>query len=207
VLMVAGIDALVAAYFDPERPFAGDSFDLLGDNPPDLITFDDLLATSLLDISWRPQAIRVLIAETAHVAVDLAAIPSDLDLWAADSATLAATTTLHEWLDKLHGVGPTIASKLMARKRPRLVPVHDDVVQRAIAPPKGQFWVTLAEALTEPALRDEIEALRPVGADSISLLRLLDIAIWMRHSRSRNARYARGAAGVPEPGPLPSPTP
>ncbi len=87
----------------------------------------------------------------------------------------------------------------MARKRPRLVPIHDKVVLRVLAPPKKRFWVSTAAALTEDCLRDEIEALRPDGIASPSLLRLLDVAIWTRHSRSRNARAARSAAGVPEP--------
>jgi hypothetical protein len=204
VLAVPGIDGLVATYFNPDSPFAGTSFDLLGENPPDVLTLDDLLATTLLDISWRPLAIRTLLAGGGHVTAELAAIPTDLDLWNAGPDALRSATVLHQRLDKLPGVGPVIASKLLARKRPRLVPIHDDVVLRALAPPENQFWVTLAAALTESALRNEIEALRPAGVDSSSLLRLLDVAIWTRHSRSRNARTARSAVGVPEPGPLPT---
>ncbi|WP_346535506.1 DUF6308 family protein [Micromonospora sp. DPT] len=204
VLAVPGVDGLVATYFHPDGPFAGTSFDLLGENPPDLLTLDDLLATTLLDISWRPLAIRTLLADTGHITAGLAAIPTDLELWNANPGALQSATVLHQWLDDLPGVGPVIASKLLARKRPRLVPIHDDVVLRVLAPPENKFWVTLAAALTESALRHEIEALRPAGADSISLLRLLDVAIWTSHSRSRNARNARSAVGVPEPSP-PSP--
>lgn len=206
VLAVPGIDRLVATYLNPDGPFAGTSFDLLGENPPDVLTLDDLLATTLLDISWRPLAIRALLAGSGPVTAGLAAIPTDLDLWDAGPDALQSATVLHKWLDDLPGVGPVIASKLLARKRPRLVPIHDDVVLRVLAPPEKKFWVTLAAALTQSALRHEIEALRPAGADSISLLRLLDVAIWTRHSRSRNARNARSAVGVPEPGPLPPPT-
>ncbi|HEY0534847.1 MAG TPA: hypothetical protein VGD29_24950 [Actinoplanes sp.] len=60
--------------------------------------------------------------------------------------------------------------------------------------------MTLSGALGEAALRDEIEKLRPPGAGSVSLLRLLDVAVWMRHSGSGNARKARSEAGVREPG-------
>lgn len=96
------------------------------------------------------------------------------------------------------------ASKLLTRKRPQLVPVHDEIVLRVLASPRKQLWVTLATVLNESALRDEIEGLRPVGVDSPSLLRLLDVAIWTRHSRSRNAYRSRRTVGVPEPG-VPSP--
>ncbi|MDG4780058.1 DUF6308 family protein [Micromonospora sp. WMMD961] len=62
-LAVPGVDGLVAAYFSPDGPFAGTSFDLVGENPPGVLTLDDLLATMLLNISWRPLAIRALIAD------------------------------------------------------------------------------------------------------------------------------------------------
>ena len=129
----------------------------------------------------------------------LAAIPTDRDLWNAEPGALESAVALHHWLISLPGVGPVIASKLLARKRPRLIPIHDKVVLRVLAPPKDRFWATLAVALTEADLRDEIEALRPPGADSVSLLRLLDVAIWIRYSRSRNARTARRAVGISEP--------
>jgi hypothetical protein len=200
LLAVPGIGKLIAAYFDPGGPFAGTTFDLLGDNPPGELRRDDLLATTLLDISWRPPAVRALLADSGPIAAELAAIPADLDLWLADDAILQAATALHKRLDKLDGVGPVIASKLLARKRPRLVPIHDRHVLRVLTPPANQFWVTLGDALREPSLRAEIEELRPAGAESLSLLRLLDAAVWMRHSRSRTARKARLEACLPEPG-------
>lgn len=42
--------ALVKAYFDPVGPFAGATFDTLGDNEPDHVGADDLLAVTLLDV-------------------------------------------------------------------------------------------------------------------------------------------------------------
>ncbi|MEU8015971.1 DUF6308 family protein [Micromonospora parva] len=205
VLATPGLDGVVAAYFSPDGPFAGTSFDLVGENPPNVLTLDDLLATTLLDISWRPLAIRKLLGEGDHVNAALTAIRADLDLWNAGPDDLQSATVLHRWLDDLPGVGPVIASKLLARKRPRLVPVHDKIVLRALGAPKDQLWATLATALKESALRNEIERLRPAGVDSPSLLRLLDVAIWIRHSRSRNARDARDVVGVPGPS-VPSPT-
>jgi hypothetical protein len=151
----------------------------------------------LLDIAWKPPAVRALLDDQGPIAAELAGIPADVDLWLADEAAIRAATVLHQRLDKLDGVGPVIASKLLARKRPRLVPIHDRHVLRVLAPPPNQFWVTLADALREPSLRSEIERLRPVGCESPSPLRLLDAALWMRHSASRTARRARSTAGVP----------
>ncbi|MEU8813395.1 DUF6308 family protein [Actinoplanes sp. NPDC048796] len=199
VLATPAIGRLVERYFDPEGPFAGATFDLLGQNPPHALTLDDLLATSLLDITWRPLAVRRLLAADSDISARLAAIPGDVDLWNAPRDVLETATFLHSSLSKLPGIGPVIASKLLARKRPRLVPIHDRVVLRVLAPPKNKFWETLAAALRAHALREGIEALRPAHGGSASLLRLLDVAIWTRHSRSRAAQAARAKAGVSEP--------
>ena len=199
VLATPCIGRLVESYFEPDGPFAGATFDLLGENPPHAFTRDDLLATTLLDISWRPLAVRGLLATGSDVSAQLAGIASDVDLWNAQRDVLDAATSLHNSLCELAGVGPVIASKLLARKRPRLIPIHDKVVLRVLSPPKNRFWETLATALHMRMLREEIEALRPANVGSASLLRLLDVAIWARHSGSRAARIARAAAGVSEP--------
>ncbi|OZB88551.1 MAG: hypothetical protein B7X41_07570, partial [Microbacterium sp. 14-71-5] len=66
-----------------DKPFAGSLFDDLGDNPPDRFTTDDLLAASLLDVRFKPEAVRALVS--AGVADDLlSGVPTDLPLWEAD---------------------------------------------------------------------------------------------------------------------------
>ena len=54
------------------------------------MTADDLLAVSLLDITWRPEAVRQLLgSQSGPVSAMLATIPGDLDLWAASDAEVA----------------------------------------------------------------------------------------------------------------------
>jgi hypothetical protein len=48
---------LVNAYFDREGPFAADTFETVGDNPPTEISLDDLLALTTLDIQLKPPAL------------------------------------------------------------------------------------------------------------------------------------------------------
>jgi hypothetical protein len=80
-LQVPGLARAVAAYFSPEEDFAGLSFTCLGSNPRDAVTASDLLAVSLLDIAWRPEAVRQLPdISTEMVAGLLCAIRSDIDL-------------------------------------------------------------------------------------------------------------------------------
>jgi hypothetical protein len=97
------------------------------------------------------------------------------------------------------GVGTATASKLLARKRPRLCPVSDKVVIGAVGVP-GWTWEALRAFLQDPAARAEIEELRPPSAAVVSVLRILDVAIWIRHSHSRAASRIRRDKGIPEPG-------
>jgi hypothetical protein len=199
-LQVRGLGDAVAAYFRPEEGFAGLSFTCLGSNPRDAVTPDDLLAVSLLDISWRPETVRQLLdARGAAVTELLAAIRSDLDLWDASEEDLAAVDPLWDLLLRMPGVGTATASKLLARKRPRLCPVSDKVVIEAVGVP-GWTWETLRALLQDQAARAEIETLRPACATEVSLLRILDVAIWIRYSHSRAASRVRRGAGIPEPG-------
>ena len=110
---------LVAEYFLPSGPFAGSTFDLLGDNPPDEFVPADALAVSLLDVSLEPRAVRsLLVDDREEFAQRLAAVPLDVALWDADEEVIASATALYWRVRDLHGVGPTRASKLLARKRP-----------------------------------------------------------------------------------------
>jgi hypothetical protein len=60
------------------------------------------------------------------------------------------------------------------------------------------YWDTLQDCLRDKGRRDQIEALRPPGLTcSVTILRLLDVVIWMQYSESTNARKARLAVGLP----------
>ena len=194
-LTAPGLGQAMAAYFDPAEGFAGMSFCTLGHNPPGAVTADDLLAVSLLDIAWRPEAVRQLLGpQAAPVAGLLGAIPAGVDLWAASDADLATVDPLWDALLEMPGVGTATASKLLARKRPRLCPATDKVVIRAAALP-GQTWEVLRCLLRDPEARDAIEMLRPPEAAGATVLRLLDVAIWITHSPAREAQRARLVGG------------
>ncbi len=186
-----GLSQAMAAYFDPAEGFAGMSFCTLGQNPPGAVTADDLLAVSLLDIAWRPEAVRQLLGiEAGRVSAMLSTIPADADLWAVSDAEVDTVDPLWDALLEMPGVGTATASKLLARKRPRLCPATDKVVIRAAGLP-GQTWEVLRCLLQDPRARAELEAMRPPEAAGASVLRLLDVAIWITHSPAREAQRAR----------------
>src|ERR1022692_1549737 len=198
-LAAPGLSRAVAAYFSPDEAFAGLTFTCLGSNPRDAVTAADLLAVSLLDIAWRPDAVRQLLGtEAQKVSRLLAAISSDTDLWEATDEELAAVDPLWDALLRMPGVGTATASKLLARKRPRLCPVSDKVVIQAAGVP-GWNWEALRCLLQDPDARWEVGRLPPPSGTGASLLRILDVAIWIRHSHSRAASHVRRDAGIAEP--------
>ena len=190
--------SLVSAYFDPSQPFAGSTFDTLGDNDPNQLGIDDLLAVTLLDVSIKPIAMRnILERDQDEIHRKLVDIGPDTDLWTADPRSLDAAADLWQFLrDSYKGIDWVIAGKLLARKRPRLVPIVDSIVVAAVGAETGTYWATFSAFLADESNRAKVEALRPDISNPISTLRLLDVALWMRHSKGRNATAARRACGL-----------
>ena len=71
---------------------------------------------------------------------------------------------------------PAAAGKLLARKRPRLVPVTDKIIVARVGP-AGQTWRAPRHCLQDESLRRAIEALWARHARTASVLRLLDVAL------------------------------
>ena len=194
-LAAAGLDRAVAAYFS-EPEFAGMTFSDLGRNPPDEIITDDLLAVSLLDITWRPQVVRLLLGSLREqLSQMLAAIPRAIDLWDATDDDLRRIDVLWDALTAIDGIGTASATKLLARKRPRLCPISDHVVIKAVDVP-GRTMDVLRCLLQDPAARAEVEALRPADAAGATLVRVLDVALWVSHGSTAQARWVREKAGM-----------
>ena len=185
------LHALVVAYYDPDGPFAGHTFDLVGENPPNQFTTGDLLALTTLDVACSPPAIRALLHDE-RLSRLLGGIPAGIDLWDAGDGAIGAATTLWEALTELPDVGPTTAGKLLARKRPRLIPIWDSVVEKVLQPEPGAFWESMRAALADERRRHRIDALADGVYPRPTTLRTLDVAIWMRHGRSRNVRSVGG---------------
>lgn len=188
ILATSNVNDEVARYFDPDTGFAADTFNTVGDNDPFDLTESDLLAVSLLDTPLPPNAVRGLLGpDRGTFAHALHEIGPDLDLWDPHSdQPRVAAATLWSWLHRYRGVGDTRAGKLLARKRPRLIPIIDSVVAAAIPARHMRYWDDLATALRQnPHLVDHIEALRPASLTRIvSTLRLLDVAVWMTQGGS-----------------------
>jgi hypothetical protein len=201
---------LVGAYYNPSAQtysgtrnvlFAGRYFDELPDNKPGSFTAGDLAAASLLDVRFGPHVVLELL-ERDECNDLLAKIPTELAIWDAPADELgrdSAAWRLWRQLVSIPGVSTTRASKLLARKRPHLMPILDSVIVDRLALREVDAWQALRAAVT-PELRDRIDGLAGAatghGARRPSTLRLLDVATWMRFSRSGHARAVRRMLGM-----------
>jgi hypothetical protein len=185
---------LVSAYFEPGGTFAGTTFATLGggwEASPDAVTEADLLAVSLLDVTYPPRAVRRLL-EAGEVRTRmselLADIPTDMLLWGVEDLTLVQRAMDH--LDALKGVGPVKAGKLLARKRPWLVPICDEAVVRTVGGEFREIWrESLRDALRgEGDVRSRIDSLAATVVPRPTTLRTLDVLFWMHGSNAKSVR-------------------
>ncbi len=124
----------------------------------------------------------------------LSQIPVDLDLSAAEQRHIAEDSPawkLWQSLRDVHGIGSTGAAKLLARKRPRLLPVYDSVIKKVFERPSPDrtFWSDVHHALRtdDHSLATHLEATRTLaGLDKdITALRILDTAAWLHGKNKR----------------------
>jgi hypothetical protein len=182
---------------DPEpgqRLFAGRRFEFLGvgryNGDENQFTPADLLAVQCLSVTV-PVDVALDLLEgdlSCEVSVLFAKIPAGAQLGKQDARSLVedGREADQAWrlLKAQEGVGWVTAGKLLARKRPHLIPVWDHVVRCALGHPNGA-WLWLDDLLRarDAAVLHRLEALRqqagiPTG---VSLLRVLDVVFWMRH--------------------------
>ena len=218
---------LVKEYFaegpDGRARYSGRYFERLGgggDRPEvaNLVTADDLLAVSMLSVPVvRHYALHVLEYRGSEISSLLARIPVDVkltddgagELIARDSPAWELWHLLRGIKPRLHRsrLGPVAAGKLLARKRPHLIPVYDSHVKKVLGRPRNDqtWWSDLrCQLVRDDAFVRELESVRArAGAGHLSLLRTFDVMCWMsqpsgvaRSGRSRRSHGQRaGQAG------------
>lgn len=199
---------LVAGYL---RSFTGSGFEVLADSDrPNLITEADVAAVSTLGVNIPAHVTLWLAGEgQEQVRALLEAVPVGQAIWH-DSVDLSRAGPLWElwalivaieWRGHHGGMGRTKTSKLLAAKRPHLVPIYDDWVARALfsKKPNGSYWDPWQAALAGPAgaeLRDHVGQvvdqaviLGAAGAEELSVLRVIDIVLWRWAKATEDATW------------------
>ncbi len=171
--------------------YTGAFFDTWAGADADRFTADDLVAVSFLSVFVPPLAARRLLEQEADVFTELLGeVGPDRDLSDEDASIDSGWPAwrLYTAVRALPGVGRTIASKLCARKRPRLIPIYDSVVGQVTAAEKLQ-WAPLRELLPEDGgrLQQRLLRLRAEAGlgNHISALRIYDVVTWMEGKAAR----------------------
>lgn len=191
---------------DPDDFFIGGSFERFaggGDRPEvaNRFTAEDIVAVSMLGVQVSGETAReILEVRNEEFSELLSLLAVDLDMWQDEAEALLApgspAAQLSERLAAVDGAGWVTAAKLMARKRPRLIPVNDRVVRKAFRNSEEfDWWAALRGALVaDPSLVEEITALRAAAGldEGISVLRVIDVAVWMKDHPRRRLRAKSG---------------
>lgn len=182
----ATVDRNLRRYFDGKEGdrFTGRWFeDFAAFAAPDRFEAADLVAVETLSVSVPPEAAAaLLITESERFNSLLRRIPRGQDLWEVDRIAVdlgGPAEELHSALRTLPGVDWVTAGKLMAAKRPRLIPILDTKVRDLLKPPPGLFWVSLHDELVDESRRSAIAEVCSAAPPTVSLLRRMDVAFWM----------------------------
>ncbi|WP_285250402.1 DUF6308 family protein [Pseudarthrobacter sp. fls2-241-R2A-168] len=168
--------------------YTGSHFDGLPTVSTNRITAEDIIAVGCLSIHVPAAAsVEILGKQGDEIASLLSEMPN-LNLeeispdqheeWLGDGSAAFRLWSLLRQLDR---VGPTTASKLMARKRPGLIPIYDSVVARVTGfDTSAGTWHAWHSALSNEASKESLQKIRSSAAlEHIPLLRVLDVVVWM----------------------------
>ncbi|HZK31737.1 MAG TPA: DUF6308 family protein [Corynebacterium sp.] len=166
------------AYFDhwvPEDP------------RPNVFTAEDIVAVQCLGTPIRnwSAAVRVLNQHSDILSRLLIEVGHDRDLASVPAGELTSAwpaRRLERELQTIPGIGPVVASKLIARKRPNLYPIQDRQIRRLTGLSRSDFLGPFHREWTENAvLRRQLEQARERAGltHRIGLLRTFDVVAWM----------------------------
>lgn len=150
---------------------------------PNRFTAHDIAAVATLSVPLSGRAVVGLLEMESELAGVLAAIPNNLDLADAGQHTLEAVFAAQALLDEVPDVGHVTRSKLLAHKRPRLVPIRDQHVLTALLDRNhGPFTEPLRDVLAaEAEITERLDEVQRASTVSglLSTLRVLDVVVWM----------------------------
>lgn len=199
-------DALIKYFSAEGERYTGSQFEyVINSVEPNSFTERDLIAVSLLNVDIPARAALWILSPEgqSQTSALLREIPVGIDLWHPDAANVFADDGKLDKLWKLLGNanwpeaapggglgGTTKRSKLIAAKRPQLVPVLDRVVKGTLSQPEN-YWRAFQESLSDNSFRMRLEEATNVDGvpSNVCLLRRIDVVIWMNnHKRFRKPK-------------------
>ena len=170
-------------------------------------TYADCFAPSFLSVNIPPKGAYHLVQGdlSSSTAQKLAGIPTNAVLDLATWSQLEPTVdSLFKELKSIRNIGWVGASKLLARKRPALIPVLDNVLYHAFDLSTREHakvtWKRIAEFVSDPGINASLAEIRLAAISNItsgnftdvlilarlstlSVIRVLDICVWEEHHK------------------------
>ncbi|MFC7674131.1 DUF6308 family protein [Mycolicibacterium sp. GCM10028919] len=180
------------------RPaYSGSRFEAMAalNSDPYSIGPADFTAASMLSVDIPAQAaIRLLSRDASDITALLHRIPVDVDIINIDLddfVTGGPASLLWQLLRRGNdGMGRTRTSKLIAAKRPRLLPIWDSFVEQATGLDTVNYWRQFQAVLAadDHAIWTWLTQIRsdvPNVPAAVSNLRILDVLLWMTVDQQR----------------------
>ncbi|MGE2738040.1 DUF6308 family protein [Mycolicibacterium vaccae] len=180
------------------RPaYSGSQFEAVAALNPDPYSTGpaDFVAVSMLSVDVPAQAaIRILDRDAEEITELLHQIPPDVDIIEVDPGELATGAPASSLWSVLRrgkdGIGRTTTSKLIAAKRPRLIPIWDSFVEQATGLDTIDYWRKFQAVLTADdrsiwTWLTEIRSEVPNLPAAVPNLRILDVLLWMSVDQGR----------------------
>jgi hypothetical protein len=174
------------AYFF-KHAYTGSSFETFCGKEPNKFTAEDIVAVSMLSVNIPPSASRWILGDGQKL---LTKLLLDIDQNVsiedpkADLTRGEAAWTLWNEIHSRWGIGETMASKLLAAKRPHLFPIFDQHVAKALKLSPQRYWVPWQTFMRsedgQKAKQIAAKMATDLGRPDLSTLRILDVAIWMQ---------------------------
>lgn len=149
----------------------------------------DFTAVSMLSVDVPAQAaIRLLGRDADEIVQVLRRIPTNRDILKVDPYELSTGSAASELWRVLRrgrdGLGRTTTSKLIAAKRPSLIPIWDTFVEKATGLDTSDYWRQFQQVLAadDHAIWNWLTKVRdasPAVPTTIPNLRVLDVLLWM----------------------------
>ena len=175
--------------------YTGSRYDELASPDPNQITSEDIAAVALLSVELTGQAVEALLWTHAQgLAEHLKDVPDTPLHEVDDEEEFEPLWRLQDYFEE-HlrgiGIGPVRRSKLLAHKRPHLIPIRDQHVLRAFVGGDKPLTRPLWQALrADDGIVGRLDSLRTeINRPELSLIRVLDVVVWMAE---------RGDAQVPD---------
>lgn len=177
--------------------YSGSQFEVIAALNPDPYSIGpaDFIAAAMLSVDIPAQAaIRLLVRDAAEITDLLKQIPADRDIIDIDPDELITGSAASKLWSVLRrgndGMGRTRTSKLIAAKRPRLVPIWDSFVEKATGLDTADYWRQFQLVLTadDHAVWTWLTDVRDLATNAparVPNLRILDVLLWMTVDQQR----------------------